>query len=183
MSARELIGLLAPHRGIVLAVLLAPLAAAVLLPLLHGAGAACNDPWRLAYSAVVHATCVPGVLATILTAYVLLFTQESLLDVDLVVHALPIVVMAVTLGLVRRQVDFAHLPGFDRLSGLLLVLALTFGIVFALSRTRIWILFGGSFTQFLAVCAALYGLLTWGVRRAFPRPGEPQVPPPGPDLR
>src|SRR5713101_8079073 len=39
-----------------------------------------------------------------------------------------------------RRRDLWHL----RLSGLMVVLGLTFGVVFALSRTRLWVVFGGS---------------------------------------
>ena len=56
-----------------------------------------------------------GLFAAVITAYGLFFTRTNLLEVNLLVYALPIVSMAFTLLAVRRNVEFESIPGFDRL--------------------------------------------------------------------
>jgi hypothetical protein len=128
--------------------------------------------WRYVDSVLVYLACIPGMLAAVLIAYALFFTGENLLDANLLVYLGPIVSMALTLLLVRRRRDFAELPGFDRLSGLMLVLALTFAIVLAIARSRIWIVFGGSIATLILLAGFVFALLRWAAQRAFRRPGE-----------
>ena len=151
---------------------------AFLLGLLHRRGAGNDAPWKYLYSALVYAACIPGMFAAAITLYMVLFAGENLLDVNMLVTLGPIASMAATLALASRNVDFGPLPGFGRLSGLMVVLGLTFAIVFALSRTRIWIVFGGSIFLLIALGAFVFALLRWGGHLAFRRRDEPQRPPP-----
>ena len=86
--------------------------------------------------------------------------------------------MAATLLLIRRVADFRRLPGFDRLSGLVVLIAATFALLLAISKTRIWILFGGSIVYLAVLAAALFALLKWGAHIAFRRADEPRREPP-----
>jgi hypothetical protein len=174
VSGRDLVGLLAARPLVTAAALaLAPLLA-LMLPLLHTRGAATAGPYKHFYAALVYLACIPGTAAAVLTAYALFFTQENLLDADWVVYLLPIVLMGATLALIRRVVSFDALPGFDRLQGLLALLAATFILVLALSRTRIWIVFGGSLGMAVVLAGALFALLKWGAHTAFRRGDEPR---------
>ena len=129
-----------------------------------------NDrPWKYVYSVLVYVACVPGMLGLMTTAYVLLFTRENLLDMNMLVTLAPAASMALTLLIASRNVRFRPLPGFGRLSGLILMITLTFLIVFALSRTRVWLFFGGSMLMLLGVALVVFLLLTWGARLAFGR--------------
>jgi len=80
--------------------------------------------------------------AGVLTAYALFFTKENLLDVSIVVYLLPIISMVVTLVLIRKNVSFEDVPGFERLSGLMVMIACSFAIALVIQKTRIWIIFG-----------------------------------------
>ncbi len=60
----------------------------------------------------------------------------------------------------------------------MVVLGLTFGVVFALSRTRLWVVFGGSLLLLGALGAFIFALIKWGGYMAFRRRDEPQLPPP-----
>ena len=151
---------------------------ALLLGMVHRRGDGNGAPWKYLYSALVYAACIPGMCAAVITLYMVLFAGENLLDVNALVTLGPIVSMAATLAIASRNVDFGPLPGFGRLSGLMVVLGLTFGIVFALSRTRIWIVFGGSIFLLFALGAFVFALLKWGAYMAFRRHDEPHLPPP-----
>jgi len=151
---------------------------AFLFGLLHRRGGGNDSPWKYLYSILVYAACIPGMLGVVVVLYMLLFAGENLLDVNALVTLAPIAAMGVTLAVASRNVDFRPLPGFGRLSGLLVVLSLTFGILFALSRTRLWLVFGGSMLLLGVVGAFVFALLKWGGYMAFRRRDEPEKIPP-----
>ena len=70
--------------------------------------------------------------------------------------------LTLTLLLARRNVDFDEVPGFDRLFGLMVVLAITFVLVLGIAKTRIWLFFGASIFTLALLVAVLIGLLMWG---------------------
>ena len=160
------------------ALLVGMVALAGLLGLVHGKGQGGTIPWRYVYTALVYAACVPGVFATLLTAYAILFLHQNLLAVNALVYFAPIVAMALTLWLIRRNVGFDEIPGFDRLWGLIVMLAVTFGIVFALSRLFFGVVFFGSIGRLVAIGIFVFALLKWGAGVAFRKRGDAPAPPP-----
>lgn len=116
--------------------------------------------------------------AAVLTAYALFFGQQNLLDVNLTVYGLPLLTMGLTLLLISRAVSFAEIPGFDRLTGLMVLIAISFALTLALARTRIWLFFGGSITKLVLLVGGLFALLKWGAYMAFRRRNDPERPPP-----
>jgi len=167
MTTRQLI-VMAGHHGALLAGLfaLAPVAA-WLCGLAHGKGRGADDPWKYIYSVLVYVACVPGTFAAVLTCYTLLFTRENLLDVNPLVYFLRLVSMIVTLAFIRKRVDFELIPGFERLSGLLVMIACSFAIALAIQKTKIFLFFGGSIHWLLLLAAVIFGLLKWGAHLLF----------------
>ena len=161
MTARELFDLAAQHPWALLAAFAAPPQLVLLLGLLHGRGKGVDSPWKYAYAVLTYLVCVPGMLAGVQVAYSLFFTRENLLDVNLLIYLLPLASMGATLGLMSRNVDFERLPGFQRLSGMMLILGITFALVLAVSKTRIWLFFGASMWMLLLLCVGVYLLLQW----------------------
>jgi hypothetical protein len=149
-----------------------------LMRFLHPRDGGGKAPWRYVYSVLVYLACVPGMLAAVVTAYMLFFTRENLLDVNLLVYFLPVVSMVATLLLMRGSVSFDEVPGFDRLSGLMVMLAVSFGIALALQKTGIFLFFGASIQMLFALAAFVFLLLKWGTFKLFRRRGEarPQRP-------
>ena len=180
MTTREFIQVADRHPAILVA-------AFVVLPLLgwacgrlHGKDRGGAAPWKYIYSVLVYTACVPGLFAAVLTAYALFFTRENLLDASLLVYFLPIVSMVVTLVGIRKSVSFDEVPGFDRLSGLMVTIGLSFAVALAIDKTRIWLLFGGSIGMLFAVAVGVFAFLKWGVYTLFRGRNEP--PRPRPDL-
>ncbi|MDQ7782573.1 MAG: hypothetical protein RDU20_06830, partial [Desulfomonilaceae bacterium] len=149
-----------------------------LLVIAHGPGRGDAAPWKYLYSALIHMTCIPGILAAIVTGYSLFFTRENLLDANVLVYILPIASMAVTLIIIRRNVSFDDIPGFDRISGLMILLAVTFVLVLGIQRTRIWLFFGSSILTLIALTAVLFALLKWGTYLLFRQRNPPRIKPP-----
>jgi hypothetical protein len=162
MTLRELIALVGGHPAPLVVGFTALPLLTWLLGRLHGRGQGEGPPWRYLYSALVYLACIPGMLSAVLTAYALFFTRENLLDLNVLVFLLPIVSMVATLALIGSAVRFEQIPGFDRLSGLMLTLAVSFGVALALHRTRIWLVFGAPLAALLVIGLAVFVLLRLG---------------------
>jgi hypothetical protein len=147
---------------------------AKLLIFAHGPGNGKAAPWKYVYALLVYCACLPGVLAAVVAAYTLFFTQENFLDQNVLVYILPIVSMVVTLVWIGQNVNFDDVPGFDRLSGLIAVVAVSFILVLAIHKTRLWIVFGGSIFVLAGAVLALIALLQWGLHTLLRKSGEPK---------
>ncbi len=174
MTGRELVDFLSAHPLILLAVFVAPPVLVFVLRFVHDRRRGGESPWKYVYGALIYFVCMPGMFAAVLTGYSLFFTRQNLMDVNWLVYILPIVSMTLTLVLVARNVDLDDVPGFDRISGLMLMIGVSFAIVFAISRTSIWLFFGGSIAILLALCAGVFALLKWGAYMATRRSSEPR---------
>jgi hypothetical protein len=178
MTVRELIDIAGRSPLSLVALGCAPPLLALLAGLVHGPGRGGQSPWRYLYAGLVYLVCIPGVGAAVLTAYTLFFTRENLLDKDLLVYLLPVVSMVVTLVLIRRSASWGEIPGFDRLSGLITLVALTFLILLIVQKTFVGILFGASITTLFVLGAFLFALLKWGAHALFRGRDEPRTKPP-----
>jgi hypothetical protein len=174
MTTRQLIQLAGGHLPAMLAIFISLPVTAWLCGRLHGPNNGGKAPWKYFYSLLVYAACVPGLFSGVLTAYTLFFSKENLVDVNLAVYFLPIVSMAVTLILIHKNVDFEQVPGFDRLSGLMVMIGCSFVLALAIEKTRIWIFFGGSIERLFLLAAGIFALLKWGATMLFRRRDEPR---------
>jgi len=162
MEIQDLIDAVARHWIVWLTVLgLPPVIAGVIAPI-HGRGQGGTAPWKYLYSVVIYATAIPGMFAFALTAYALLIARTDLLKVNVLVYFVPIGTTVVTVAVMRRNVNFEQIPGFDRLSGLMLMLGLSFLFVLVIMKTRIWLFFGASIWVFFGLLGAMFALLKWG---------------------
>ena len=178
MTTREFIAMAGQHWMVLVAMFLAPPVAAWLCGVAHGRGFGGNTPWKYCYSVLVYLTSVPGTFAAVITGYTLFFTRENLMDVNPLVYFLPLASMVVTLVLIHKNVGFDLVPGFDRLEGLMVMIACSFVLALAIQKTRIWIVFGGSIERLFLLAAAIFALLKWGVYMLFRRREEPKQEPP-----
>ena len=167
MTVRDFIALTGDNTLILLGIFIGIPAASLLLGLIHGRDRGGRGPWKYFYSLLIYLICIPGIFASVLTAYSFFFQRENLLDVNILVYFLPIVSMIATLVIIGRNVEFADIPGFDRLSGLMVMIAASFAIALAVQKTRIWVFFGGSMTMLIVIAIIAFGLLKWGAYLMF----------------
>ncbi len=175
MTTRDLIHQADQHPIALAAALAAPPVVAWFAGQLHDRGHDGAGHWKYLYAVLVYLACVPGMFACVLTAYTLFFSRENLLDTSLLVYFLPIVSMIVTLVFIRKNVSFDEVPGFDRLSGLMVMVGCSFAIALAIQKTRIWIFFGGSIERLFILAAGIFALLKWGVYMLFRLRHEPKA--------
>ena len=131
----------------------------------HPRGNVHTAPLRYTYSTLLFLTSIPGILATVALADTL--SHGRLMQAGVLSELLPIVAMLATIGVVRQQADPRQIPGFQRITGFMLLLALTAFGVFLLTKTRIWIIFGGGIGSLLIAVTVLFFLLKWAFERAF----------------
>ena len=143
---------------------------------LHGRAQGGTTPWKYVYATLVYVSCVPGLFAAVATAYMLFFTAANLLEVNALVYLLPVVSMVATLVFLGQNVDLDAVPGFHRLSGLMTLIVVSFAVALAISKTRLWIFFGGSIFLLFAIAAVAFVFMKWGTRRLFRRRDEPKPP-------
>jgi hypothetical protein len=174
MTIKDLIQLANGHLLALLLFFIFPPVAAWICGRLHGRDNGGNAPWKYIYSVLVYLVCIPGLFSSVLTGYALFFTKENLLDVNLAVYILPIISMIVTLILIHKTVNFENVPGFDRISGLMVMIGCSFVIALAIEKTRIWIFFGGSIAMLFALAAGIFAFLKWGTYMLFRRRDEPK---------
>lgn len=146
--------------------LLLPPAVCGLLRPIHKPGGGNKAPWKYAYSVVAYWVCVPGLFAAMLTAYLLFFQNANLLKVNVLVFFLPVISMAGTLLLIKTNVgSFAAIPGFGRLTGLMVMMGISFAIAFVLHRLNFGIFFFGDLGSLLIIAMVAFGLLKWSLAR------------------
>lgn len=124
-----------------------------------------QNPYAGIYAVLIYLVSVPGMLATVLTGYGLFFLRADLRNVPVAVYFLPIASMVATWVLMRRQVDLDDIPGFGRLSALLILMAICFAVAFFLNRLFFGVLFLGSFWGLLLVAAGLFVTFRSSFRR------------------
>lgn len=123
--------------------------------------------FRYLYSVLTYLSAIPGSFSVILILYGMFFVRTNLLNVNVLVYFLPLVSMFVTLVIIGKQTQFSKLPGFDKLSGLLVMLGVTFAILLFLYKSRIFIGFFGSFEYLLALGVIVFLVLKWSIKKMF----------------
>ena len=174
MTIQQLIDLANGHLLALVIFFVAPPIIAWLCGLAHGRGNGGLSPWKYIYSVLVYAVCIPGLFSSVLTGYSLFFRHSDLLNVNLAIYFLPIISMVVTLILIHKTVNFENVPGFDRISGLMVMIGCSFVIAIAIDKSRILFLFHGSILIVFALAAGIFALLKWGTYMLFRRRDEPK---------
>ena len=162
MTLRDLNQTAGQHSVPVFATLVAIPAVSFLVGISHRSGEGRNPPWKFSYAVLVYLACIPGIFAAVLTAYTMFFSKENLLDANPLIYFLPIATMIATLVVIRKRVSFDDVPGFDRLSGLMILMACSFAIALAIHKTRIFIGFFASMQMLFALAACVFVLLKLG---------------------
>ncbi|MFN8345434.1 MAG: hypothetical protein U0X91_10545 [Spirosomataceae bacterium] len=125
-------------------------------------------PWHYFYAFLIYLSCIPGVFAIALNVYLFLFERRSIFDFNIYTQILPILSMLFTLWLIRRNVVFFdYIPGFQKLSGLVLMIFATIAIMWIVDRTRIVVFSYLKFEYVLGIFVVLLLLMLWGWRKLF----------------
>ena len=132
-----------------------------------GKGEGNLTPWKQLYSILIYMVCIPGIFAITLSIYFFLFERRSILQTDVYNQIVPVVSMIATLLLIRNNVSMDRIPGFGKISGLMMVIFATLMLMWGLDRTRIYIV---AFTRMpfyyvAGIFVALFLMIRFGFKR------------------
>jgi len=125
------------------------------------------SPHKYVYATLIYLACGPGMFSAVLTLYTVFIIRSSLLEANLFVYILPILVMATTLAIIRKSVDLTYIPGFNKIQGLITLLAVTFILTLLVMKTRIFLFFGAPMITLVLFVIFLFLLLKWSMNRIF----------------
>jgi hypothetical protein len=115
-----------------------------------------ESPWKYLYSTLLYLVCVPGIFSISLQIYLFLFERRSIFDMNILLEVLPVLSMIATILIVRKNVNMDRIPGFDKLSGLVMMICAALAIMWFIDRTRIVVF---SYMPFQSVLLIFAGLL------------------------
>jgi hypothetical protein len=127
-----------------------------------------SEGWiRLLYAALVYLACVPGVMSLAFSIYLFAFERSSVMDADLLLQVMPVLSMFVTLFVIRRRISFDAIPGFERISGLIISISAVLILMFLMDRLRLFVWVNLSVSNFLILFVLLILGVRWGMKRLF----------------
>jgi hypothetical protein len=130
-----------------------------------GSGEGHLSPWKFLYSALIYMVCIPGIFALTLNIYLFLFERKSVMDSDVFNQILPVFSMVATLLIIRKNVAFSSIPGFDNLSGLVTMITATFAFMWLIDRTHIYVFTTIPFWQVIVIFFGLFLAVRFGWSR------------------
>jgi hypothetical protein len=110
------------------------------------------------FSVLVYLAGVPGMLSASLLFYSFFIIRKNILEMNVLFYVLPLISMAIVFLLIGRKTDYDRLPGFGRLWGLMLIMALVCIIVLFLYRLRFFIGFFASIQSLLIIAVIIFFL-------------------------
>lgn len=126
-----------------------------------------KSPWCYVYSSLIYLSCIPGIFAITLNMYLMFFEKQSLLDANLYFQILPIASMLLTLWLIRMNVDFDEIPGFGKMSTLLMVIAAVMTLLWILEKTHLVAFTYVPFKYVLLILVTIFLVIIFGSRKVF----------------
>jgi hypothetical protein len=165
MTLRELFDYLSANPLVVVAYFSLLLITAILAGFM-GKGEGHLSPWKYLYSAIIYLVCVPGIFAAALAVYLFLFEKGgSIYNINLLTQALPVAAMLITLNVVSRNVAFGNIPGFGRLTDLIMTIFTVFILMYLLNRLHLvaWIYLPIQWLLFIVVGLLL--VVRFGLKR------------------
>lgn len=166
MTLQELFALVSHDPSYIIFYFLAMPCIAVLVGFMS-AGEGNLSPWRECYSVLIYMVCIPGVFALTLCCYNFFFERQSFLNLNIFVYFLPIISMLITLMFIKSKVAFEAIPGFDKITGLLMVITATFVAMLLIQKTHIWVVFVGSIAHLAIAFVVLFLIIRFGMKRLF----------------
>lgn len=122
-------------------------------------------PWNYLYSSLIFMVAIPAILAIGFGIYKWLFERQSIMNANLLLQVLPVASMLLTFFIAKRNVDIKSLPGFNRLSGLVMMIAATMSIMWFIDRVHI-VVFSYMPIQYLLI---IFLVLLFAIRLGWRR--------------
>lgn len=123
------------------------------------------SPWKFFYTVLIYLSCLPGILAFAFGVYLIVVERQSILTLNLYLTLVPVLSMLLTLLIIRRNVDLDLVPGFDKITGFMLMIFVLIAFMWFLSRIRLVIFSYMPLQYFAFIFLGLLFLLIYGWRK------------------
>ena len=123
------------------------------------------SPWKYLYSALIYLTCVPAIFIICLGLYAVSFERASVLNIDLVTQILPVVAMMATLFIAKANVSLDRIPGFGKISGLILMIFSASILMMILRKMRLLIFSYMPIQQVGLIFLVIFAVIYFGWRK------------------
>ena len=130
------------------------------------------SPWNYVYCTLIYLACVPGIFSITISIYQFLFERSAIEDINIYTQILPIFSMLFTLYLVRENVSLDKVPGFGKLSGLMLIILILLALMWILDRTRIIAITGFPFYYVFIVLIIMFIGIRYALNKMATGPKE-----------
>ncbi len=118
-------------------------------------------------SILIYLAAIPGILSALLVFYSLFIIRQNLLEANILLYFLPLLSMGLVFYFIGRKVEFDRLPGFGRLSGLMLMLTLVCIVLFFLYRLHFIVGFFGSLQGLFITGLIIFVLFKFAASKLF----------------
>jgi hypothetical protein len=94
-----------------------------------------------------------------------LFERRSIMDTNMYTQVLPIFSMIITILIIRKQVSLDLVPGFDKISGLIMIIAALICLMWIIDKTHIYSITFMPFYVVILILLAGFFVIRLGLRR------------------
>jgi hypothetical protein len=126
-----------------------------------------QSPWKYLYAVLVFAACVPGVFSVGLSVYHFLFERGSIMNTNVLTQILPVLSMAITISIIKRNVPLSYVPGSERISSLMLMIGATLVLMYIIDRTRLFVFVNVPVGAFLLILVGLLVVMRYASKKVM----------------
>ena len=126
-----------------------------------------KSPWKYIYSALIYMVSIPGIFAITLSVYLFMFERKSIFDTDMYLQILPLLSMIATLWLIKLNVEFKKIPGFGRITALMLIIFAVLSLLWILEKTHIFAITFVPFQYVIIIFVAIFAIVYFGSKKVF----------------
>lgn len=123
------------------------------------------SPWKYIYTILIYLISIPGIFAVGLNFYLFLFQRRDIMDTELLIQVLPVVSLIITFAIMRNNVNLDFIPGFNKISGLWLMLFATMFFMWFLEKIHIVVFSYLPFQYLLGIFGILFIAIYLGWRK------------------
>jgi hypothetical protein len=123
------------------------------------------SPWKYLYSFLIYLVCIPGIFAVTLNIYFFFWERKSVMNAELLLQVLPILSMILTLFIIKRNVNLDHVPGFDKLSGFMMIIGILLSLMWILDRTHFFVFASMPFSTVLIILIGGILVIRYSLKR------------------
>lgn len=123
------------------------------------------SPWKYLYSFLIYLVCIPGIFAVTLNIYFFFWERRSVMNAELLLQVLPILSMILTLFIIKRNVNLDQVPGFDKLSGFMMIIGILLSLMWILDRTHFFVFASMPFSTVLIILIGGILVIRYSLKR------------------